>query len=86
MRTSFAGYEGSVTEPLTEPTEREIVVMEMIAQGFRQHDIADTITHQTGKHLSVDGVRMIIYKLCQKLGADNSYHLIAIGFRRGILK
>lgn len=64
----------------TKPTQREIELLKHIAEGERQDNIAQQM------HVSYGWVRMTLYRLHQKMGAENSPNLIAIAFRRGIIK
>jgi DNA-binding NarL/FixJ family response regulator len=60
-------------------TEREIEVLQRIAQGNRNRDI--------GKHLSIseETVKVHIKHIMDKLGAKDRTQAVAIGIRRGVI-
>lgn len=62
------------------PSAREKQILELLSRGCDQRQTAQI----TG--LAESTIRLYTFRLREKLGADNSYHLLAIAFRRGYVK
>jgi DNA-binding CsgD family transcriptional regulator len=58
----------------------EIEVLQNFADGLGTAEIA--ASHRTTAQV----IKNCTYRACQKLGADNRVHLIALAFRQGIIK
>jgi DNA-binding NarL/FixJ family response regulator len=61
-------------------SETEVQIMQYLADGQGTREIA------TARQTSVQVIKNYTYHACQKLGADNRAHLIAVAFRAGIIK
>ena len=61
-------------------TEPEKIILEKIAEGASYEDCARETGYSHGT------IRNLAHQLCEKLGADNIRHAVAIGFRRELLK
>lgn len=61
------------------PTAREIEILELLAEGLENDEIARRL------FLSPDTVKSHIRRLTQKLGARSRTHAVAIALRRGLL-
>jgi DNA-binding NarL/FixJ family response regulator len=60
-------------------SQREIEVLERIASGNRNHDIASTL------FISEETVKGHVKRIMEKLGANDRTEAVAIGVRRGII-
>jgi DNA-binding NarL/FixJ family response regulator len=60
-------------------TQREVEVLQQVAGGNRNRDIADKL------HISEDTVKFHIKHIMEKLGATDRTQAVAIGVRRGII-
>lgn len=60
--------------------ETEIEVLQELADGVGTAEIA------TNCKTTIQVVKNHTYRACQKLGADNRTHLIAVAFRAGLIK
>jgi DNA-binding NarL/FixJ family response regulator len=69
----------SVTHPEGQVTEREIVVLNLIADGSSNAEIARTL------FISEETVKTHVRKLLWKLQAHNRAHAVGIGIRRGLV-
>jgi two-component system, NarL family, response regulator DevR len=58
----------------------EIEIMQHLADGLGSAEIA------ASRSTSAQVIKNYTYRACQKLGADNRAHLIAVAFRAGIIK
>jgi two-component system, NarL family, response regulator DevR len=58
----------------------EIEVLQHLADGLGTAEIA------ASRSTSAQVIKNYTYRACQKLGADNRAHLIAVAFRAGIIK
>ena len=58
----------------------EVEVMQHLADGIGTKEIAAV------RQTSVQTIKNYVYQACAKLGADNRAHLIAVGFRQGLIK
>jgi DNA-binding CsgD family transcriptional regulator len=58
----------------------EIEVLQELADGLGTTEIA------ANRRTSAQVIKNYTYRACQKLGADNRAHLIAVAFRQGIIK
>src|SRR5438046_1354660 len=58
----------------------EIQVLQELADGIGTAEIG------TNRKTSAQVIKNYTYRACQKLGADNRAHLIAVAFRAGIIK
>jgi DNA-binding NarL/FixJ family response regulator len=58
----------------------EIEVLQHLADGLGTADIA------ASRSTTAQVIKNYTYRACQKLGADNRAHLIAVAFRAGIIK
>jgi DNA-binding NarL/FixJ family response regulator len=58
----------------------ETVVLQNFADGLGTAEIA------ASRKTTAQVIKNHTYKACQKLGADNRAHLIAVAFRAGIIK
>jgi two-component system, NarL family, response regulator DevR len=58
----------------------EIEVLQNFADGLGTAEIAES------RDTSTQVIKNCTYRACQKLGADNRAHLIAVAFRTGIIK
>jgi DNA-binding CsgD family transcriptional regulator len=58
----------------------EIEVLQSFADGLGTAEIA------ASRRTSAQVIKNCTYRACQKLGADNRAHLIAVAFRQGIIK
>ena len=58
----------------------EIEIMQHLADGLGTAEIAAT------RSTSAQVIKNYTYRACQKLGADNRAHLIAVAFRAGLIK
>jgi len=64
-------------EPLT---QREVEVLQRVAEGNRNRDIADRL------FISEETVKVHIKHIMEKLGASDRTQAVAIGIRRGIIQ
>jgi DNA-binding NarL/FixJ family response regulator len=71
---SLATYIGR--DPLT---EREVEVLQRIAEGDRNRDIGERLV------ISEDTVKVHVKRLMDKLGAKDRTQAVAIGLRRGVI-
>jgi DNA-binding NarL/FixJ family response regulator len=60
-------------------TQREVEVLQQVAGGNRNRDIADKL------HIAEDTVKFHIKHIMEKLGATDRTQAVAIGVRRGII-
>jgi two-component system, NarL family, response regulator DevR len=58
----------------------EIQVLQGFADGLGTAEIA------VSRNTSAQVIKNYTYRACQKLGADNRAHLIAVAFRAGMIK
>ena len=58
----------------------EIEVLQELADGFGTAEIA------ANRSTTAQVIKNYTYRACQKLGADNRAHLIAVAFRAGLIK
>jgi two-component system, NarL family, response regulator DevR len=58
----------------------EIEVLQNFADGLGTAEIA------ASRKTTAQVIKNYTYRACQKLGADNRVHLIAVAFRAGIIK
>ena len=58
----------------------EIEVLQNFADGLGTAEIAKS--HRTTAQV----IKNCTYRACQKLGADNRAHLVAVAFRQGLIK
>ena len=58
----------------------EIEVLQNLADGLGTAEIA------ASRRTTAQVIKNCTYRACQKLGADNRAHLIAVAFRAGIIK
>jgi two-component system, NarL family, response regulator DevR len=58
----------------------EIEIMQHLAHGLGTAEIA------ASRSTTAQVIKTYRYRACQKLGADNRAHLIAVAFRAGIIK
>ena len=88
IRTVHAGKRvvpGEVAERLNEYfpeialTPREVEVLQYVAEGLGNKDIADRLGTASGT------VKMHVQNILGKLGASDRTHAVSIAFRRGIL-
>ena len=61
------------------PTRRELEVLELVAEGFINREIAKRLG------LSEETVKSHLRKLLARLAAQSRAHAVAVGFRRGLL-
>jgi DNA-binding CsgD family transcriptional regulator len=61
-------------------TETEIAMITEFAEGRTDQQVSDKI------HLELNSMRNLKRNLMAKVGALNAAHLVAFGFRKGILK
>jgi DNA-binding NarL/FixJ family response regulator len=61
-------------------TEREVEVLQRVAQGNRNRDIADVL------FISEETVKVHVKHIMDKLGASDRTQAVAIGIRRGIIR
>jgi len=64
---------------VTDLCPREIDVLRLIAEGYDNRRIAETL------HISIHTVKGYRITAKQKMGALNCYHLVTLGFRSGVL-
>ncbi|MDI3288020.1 response regulator transcription factor [Polyangium sp. 15x6] len=62
-----------------DPTPRELEVLALIREGYRNKQIADRLS------ISETTVNFHIKNLVEKLGANDRTHAVAIAIRRGLL-
>lgn len=62
-----------------EPTEREIVVLQLISEGLTNREIGEQLL------LSEETVKVHIRHLFSRLGVRSRAHAVAVGFRRRII-
>ena len=67
-------------EPLPEFTERQQLILESIARGLTNKDIANMLD------ISPDAVKQHLAAICSKLGAANRVEAISIAIRKHLLK
>jgi DNA-binding CsgD family transcriptional regulator len=67
----------SLDKPLT---TTEIEALQAVADGDRSSDVA------VSRGITEASVKNLIWKACQKLGADGRAHAVALGFRKEILR
>jgi DNA-binding CsgD family transcriptional regulator len=58
----------------------EIEVLQHLADGLGTAEIA------ASRRTTAQVIKNYTYRACQKLGADNRAHLIAVAFRAGLIK
>ena len=58
----------------------EIEVLQHVADGLGTAEIA------ASRRTTAQVIKNHTYRACQKLGADNRAHLIAVAFRAGLIK
>jgi two-component system, NarL family, response regulator DevR len=58
----------------------EIEIMQHLADGLGTAEIA------ASRSTTAQVIKNYTYRACQKLGADNRAHVIAVAFRQGIIK
>jgi len=58
----------------------EIEVLQKFADGLGTAEIAES------RRTTAQVIKNYTYRACQKLGADNRAHLIAVAFRAGIIR
>jgi two-component system, NarL family, response regulator DevR len=58
----------------------EVEVLQELADGLGTAEIA------ASRRTTAQVVKNYTYRACQKLGAENRAHLIAVAFRQGIIK
>jgi DNA-binding CsgD family transcriptional regulator len=58
----------------------EIEVLQNFADGLGTAEIA------ASRKTTAEVIKNYTYRACQKLGADNRAHLIAVAFRQGLIK
>jgi two-component system, NarL family, response regulator DevR len=58
----------------------EVEVLQNFADGLGTAEIA------ASRSTSSQVIKNYTYRACQKLGADNRAHVIAVAFRQGIIK
>ena len=58
----------------------EIEVLQHLTDGFGTAEIA------ASRRTTAQVIKNYTYRACQKLGADNRAHLIAVVFRAGIIR
>jgi DNA-binding CsgD family transcriptional regulator len=58
----------------------EIEVLQELADGLGTTEFA------AKRRTSAQVIKNYTYRACQKLGADNRAHLIAVAFRQGLIK
>ena len=61
-------------------TAREIEILQLVATGSRNRDIAD------GLSISEDTVKVHVKHVMEKLGANDRTEAVVIGLRRGIIQ
>lgn len=66
-------------EHLAEPTDRQLEVARLIAEGLTKQQIADALL------IEIDTVKRHTTELYMRLGCHNAAQAIAILFRRGLL-
>lgn len=64
---------------LTCPTEREIRFLQALADGFEYAHIA------YNEGMALASVKNLAKLICDKLGADNKTHAVAMALRRGLI-
>ncbi len=62
-----------------EVSAREIEILQLIADGFRNRDMARTL------HLSEETVKTHVHNVLQKMNATSRAHAVAIAFRDGMI-
>ena len=67
-------------EPLSEFTDRQLVILESAARGLTNKDIATML------EISVDAVKQHLAAICVKLNAANRVEAVAIALRKHLLK
>ena len=77
LACSFVKYRGQT--PLDTITDREMVVMLMVAQGIRNKDISEKLC------LSPKTTSTYRYRLFEKLGVDNDVELTRWAIRNGVV-
>ncbi len=77
LARSFVNYRGQ--KPLDRITDREMVVMLMVAQGIRNKDISEKLC------LSPKTTSTYRYRLFEKLGVDNDVALTRWAIRNGVV-
>jgi DNA-binding CsgD family transcriptional regulator len=58
----------------------EVEIMQELADGLGTAEIA------ANRRTTAQVIKNYMYRACQKLGADNRAHLIAVAFRQGIIR
>jgi DNA-binding CsgD family transcriptional regulator len=61
-------------------SETEIKILQEFADGASTVDIASS------RGTSPQVIKNYTYRACQKLGCDNRVHLVAVAFRKGLIK
>lgn len=64
----------------TNLTNREVQILEMLANGLQYKDIAETLGN------TANAVKKAAHETCYKLGADNRTHAVALAIRRKIIE
>jgi DNA-binding CsgD family transcriptional regulator len=59
---------------------RELAALQLIADGLSNREIADALG------IGEQATKNLIWKACQRTGADNRTHLIAQAFRQKIIR
>ncbi len=61
-------------------TEREIEILRLVATGRKTQEIARTV------HLAERTVKHYLELICEKLGAENRSHAVALAVQRGLIR
>jgi DNA-binding NarL/FixJ family response regulator len=72
-------FQAPMRELEQEPTQREVEVLQLVAEGLGNREIAQSL------FLSEDTVKTHVRHLLAKLQARSRTHAVTVGFRRGIL-
>jgi DNA-binding CsgD family transcriptional regulator len=72
-------FPAPIREHELEPTNREIEILQLIAEGLINREIGERL------FLSEETVKSHVRRLMAKLQAMSRAHAVALGFRRGLL-
>lgn len=68
-----------MTSSFTEPTARELAVLQLLSEGLLNHEIGERL------FVSEETVKTHVRHLLSKFQARSRAQAVAVGFRRGLL-